>query len=162
MRAKLESLKDKSIYAVSDFIRDNNIDTWEYTYCKHNISYDKLLVIDSENNVIKNAYLDSKELNTLPAFYFYFPLGTKLDDLLMDSFCIGIKSGSVEAALWCLGTLYTLNFKKIYVTNTKPAKLRPYRLIHSSYREQAYLNWKSERNLKKVINKIKIIKEPML
>jgi hypothetical protein len=168
MIQKLESLKGQSRYSIN--ITKLNEDSefklysYEYTGYRHATMSDNMLMveIDNKSGLILNAYIDSTTINTLPVFYFYFPLNTRWEDILMNNFCIGIKSATVEDALYCLDTISPLQSKTIYVTSKKPTNLKPYKLIRSSYREQIYSDWKLTRAIEKKIKKIRVVKEMIL
>lgn len=168
MIQKLESLKGQNRYSVDiDKLNQDSafkIYSYEYTKYRYTIVSDNMLILEADykSGLILNAYLDSTTINTLPVFYFYFPLNTRWEDILMNNFCIGIKSATVEDALYCLDTIAPLQSKTIYVTSKKPTNLKPYKLIRSSYREQIYNSWKLTRNIEKKIKKIKVIKEIVL
>jgi len=168
MIQKLESLKGQSKYSVN--INKLNQDSefkiysYEYTSYRNTMVFDNMLMleIDYKSGLILNAYIDSTTINTLPVFYFYFPLNTRWEDILMNNFCIGIKSATIEDALYCLDTISPLQSKTIYVTSKKPTNLKPYKLIRSSYREQIYSDWKLTRAIEKKIKKIRVVKEMIL
>lgn len=165
MKEKLENLKGKSRYnfSLAEFNVETGleIETWNYISEESNTAgYKNVLYLEFNKDSIINAYLDCEKINTLPVFYIYFPLGTRWEDVLMDNFCIGIKSGNIQTALYCLETLSPLSCKSIFVSTRKPANLRAYKLIHSSYREQINLSsYKQRGNINKKVSKIKIVKE---
>lgn len=166
MIQKLESLKGKDRYInLDDFNKDSEIkiNTWDFSDIKHTLHFDNVLILETDNDlIITNAYIDSSTINTLPVFYFYFPLNTRWEDILMNNFCIGIKSATIESALYCLETISPLPTKIIYVTSKKPANLKPYKLIRSSYREQITKPYKVRTSIERKIRKIKVIKEMVL
>lgn len=166
MKQKLESLKGKSRFKINldeisselgiPLVGWNYIDNTENYAEFKNMIYFKL---DKSASYIEESYLDCETINTLPVFYIYFPLGTRWDDVLMDNFCIGIKSGDIHSALYCLETLYPLTCKAIFVSDKKPANLKPFKLITSSYRAQKSVNYKIRGRIRRKLNKIQIIKE---
>ena len=165
MIQKLESLKGKSRYInIADFNKDSEIiiAIWDYSNIKYTLNIDNVLILEVDYNlIITNAYIDSSTINNLTVFYFYFPLNTRWEDILMNNFCIGIKSATIESALYCLETISPLP-NKIYVTSKKPTNLKPYKLIRSSYREQIAKHYKVRNSIERKIRKIKVIKEMVL
>lgn len=160
MIQKLESLKGKSV----DLIDYSQFSELTPLYTKYIENYTTLhngnyLILDVSRGVIKEAYLDCEKINTLPVFYIYFPLDVRWDGVLMNNFYIGIRSGNIKMALYCLETISPILSKSIFVAFKKPSHLKPYKLIKSSYREQGSLYGKARYRAKKKVENLKIIKE---
>lgn len=160
-RELLNSIIGKKIPEINSL---DEFGDYTFNYYSKNRFYhnneDNLILLDNNDkywDVIKSykAVNLSEKINDLNRYFLTFNLGARLDGLSLDNFYIGIKGLSVEDCLCHLVYVHNLSFKDCFVSNQKPALLRPAKIIHNCYSN--YIIEKKVNSIKKTFEKKNII-----